>query len=313
MPRYRKLGYVALNVTDVERSKTFYEDAVGLEFSGMGEDGAASFRCSTDHHNIVLHPSARPGLKSVGWEMETDTELASFVSELTAAGVALTPVPERESQARGQGLTYRLAVPHIGVSFEFYSAMQEFANAFRPTLAKIQRLGHVVLRTPYLPESVAFLRERLNFRISDAIGDRAAFLRCFPNPYHHTLAIVAGTANTLHHVNLMVSEIDDVGRAIARFKRKGIPIVHGPGRHPPSESVFLYFLDPDGLTLEYSFGMEEFPEFGARKHRILEPVQLSYDYWGCEVDPRKAAIGEIEADVGSPGFVATTAGAGRGA
>ncbi len=34
----------------------------------------------------------------------------------------------------------------------------------------------------------------------------------------------------------------------------------GPGRHPPSESVFLYFLDPDGLTLEYSFGMEEFPE-----------------------------------------------------
>ena len=56
----------------------------------------------------------------------------------------------------------------------------------------------------------------------------------------------------------MVSEIDDIGTAINRFKHHDVPIVFGPGRHIASNSVFLYFLDPDGLTLEYSYGMEEF-------------------------------------------------------
>ena len=58
----------------------------------------------------------------------------------------------------------------------------------------------------------------------------------------------------------MVSEIDDIGRAISRFSRNNVRVVYGPGRHPPSGSVFLYFLEPDGITLEYSYGMEEFPE-----------------------------------------------------
>ena len=63
----------------------------------------------------------------------------------------------------------------------------------------------------------------------------------------------------LHHVNFMVTEINDIGRALHRLGAQGVPIVHGPGRHPTSGSIFLYFLDPDGITLEYSFGMEEIP------------------------------------------------------
>ena len=42
MIRYRKLGYVALNVTDLKRSTAFYRDTLGLqpvesERSGAGE------------------------------------------------------------------------------------------------------------------------------------------------------------------------------------------------------------------------------------------------------------------------------------
>ena len=40
--------------------------------------------------------------------------------------------------------------------------------------------------------------------------------------------------------------------------------------------------------------MEEFPETGARTHRVLEPFRASFDYWGAPVDPRKASVGEIE-------------------
>ena len=56
MEGYEKLGYMALNVSDVGRSKEFYERQVGLQVSGES-DGIAFLRCSEDHHNIALYAS----------------------------------------------------------------------------------------------------------------------------------------------------------------------------------------------------------------------------------------------------------------
>ena len=161
-------------------------------------------------------------------------------------------------------------------------------------MAKIQRLGHIVLRTPDYDEAVKFFTGVLGFRVSDSIDGMVTFMRCYPNPFHHSLGLGKGKAPGLHHVNFMVTEVDDIGRAIWRLNKEQVAIVNGPGRHPPSGSMFLYYLDPDGLTLEYSFGMEEFPEAAARKPRTLAPIRESFDYWGAPVDPRKASIGEIE-------------------
>jgi 2,3-dihydroxy-p-cumate/2,3-dihydroxybenzoate 3,4-dioxygenase len=128
------------------------------------------------------------------------------------------------------------------------------------------------------------------------VEDKITFMRAHPNPFHHSLGISKSVKTSLHHVNFMVTEVDDIGKAMWRFQKEGIPVVNGPGRHPPSGSMFYYFLDPDELTVEYSFGMEEFPEEGARKHRVLTPVPESFDFWGAPTDPRKSAIGEIEID-----------------
>ncbi|MGH7417184.1 MAG: VOC family protein, partial [Candidatus Rokuibacteriota bacterium] len=74
-----------------------------------------------------------------------------------------------------------------------------------------------------------------------------------------------------------------------------VEIVFGPGRHQPSDSIFLYFLDPDRMTLEYSFGMEEFPETNARGPRILEPRPETLDSWGSVPAPAFGKVGLIEA------------------
>ncbi len=67
--RYRKLGYVALNVNDIENSMTFYRDIVGLDLTDS-TDQTAFFRCSQDHHNVILYEAEKPGLKRIGWEVE---------------------------------------------------------------------------------------------------------------------------------------------------------------------------------------------------------------------------------------------------
>jgi 2,3-dihydroxy-p-cumate/2,3-dihydroxybenzoate 3,4-dioxygenase len=173
--------------------------------------------------------------------------------------------------------------------------MSEFTEVpFAPTVAQIARLGHVVIRTPAFEAAAENALGTFNFRRSDVIDGAVHFLRSFPVPFHHSLAFSCGESNGLHHVNFMVTEIDDIGKAITRMRRNGVDIVNGPGRHPPSNSVFLYFLDPDGMTIEYSFGMETFAETDAREARTLKPVPESFDSWGNIPDPRMGNGGVIE-------------------
>lgn len=293
--RYQRLGYVALNVSDLDRSEDFYTRVLGLEAMGRGPGDCRFLRCSDKHYDIVLHKGAEPGLKRIGFEMESPEALEQLRSTLERAGQPILEVPPQECAAYKLRNCIRTTVPHTGAVFDFYDAMREFGGrSFQPTVAKIQRLGHVVLKTDEYDQAVAFFTRTLNFQMSDEVDGLVAFMRCFPNPFHHSFALSKAAGKSLHHVNFMVTEVDDIGKAIWRFEKESVPVVNGPGRHPPSGSMFYYFLDPDGLTLEYSFGMEEFAEHGARKSRVLEPIRESIDYWGSAVDPRKSAVGAIE-------------------
>lgn len=293
--RYEKLGYVALNVTDVHRARVFYEEQVGLQFGDTGEQGEVFLRCSADHHNIVLYPAAEPGLKRVGIEMKDDDALAAIGQHLRDHGLAVQDVPPEECKALHQGPSIRFTEPFSGTTYEYYSTMyQPIGRPFVTTVSKIQRIGHVVMKVPEFEKACEFYTKVLRLKVSDQIGDLVCFMRFHPNPYHHGVGLARAPAPALHHVNFMVTEVDDIGRAIARFGKSQVAIVNGPGRHPASNSMFLYFLDPDGMTIEYSFGMEEFPEDGARKPRIFEPIPESFDYWQSFLDRRKSTIGNIE-------------------
>ena len=98
----------------------------------------------------------------------------------------------------------------------------------------------------------------------------------------------------LHHVNFMVTEIDDVGRGINRLRRNDVPLAKGIGKHPVSGSVFLYYFDPDGLTLEYSFGMEQFAEVDPRAATRWPYVPESFDAWDAPKHPEYPRISGIE-------------------
>jgi 2,3-dihydroxy-p-cumate/2,3-dihydroxybenzoate 3,4-dioxygenase len=295
MVRYQRLDRVELNVTRLDRSRAFYQDIVGLQPIGTNPDGSASFLCGGDACVVVLHESPVPGLRSIALTLANESAFAGLHEQLGMHGVACDELSREACEARGQLRGWRIAEPHTGAAFEFSLPRSAgIERSFEPTVARIQRLGHVVLSTPSLAETVAFMQTVLGFASSDHIEGLITFMRPPPSPYHHGVGVGRGAHHGLHHVNFMVSEIDDIGRAIHRFRREGIPIVFGPGRHVASGSVFLYFLDPDGLTLEYSFGMEEFAESAPRKARMLPPLPESLDSWGGVRDPRMAAVGRVQ-------------------
>jgi 2,3-dihydroxy-p-cumate/2,3-dihydroxybenzoate 3,4-dioxygenase len=284
-------------VTDLDRSLAFYRDLVGLELV-RHDAGSAIFRCGERHHDVVLLAADSPGLKRVAFELEAAADLGAARDRFATLGLEVADVGAEERAQLRQGETIRVREPCSGLEFEFFIDGERPVTDFAPTVAKITRVGHVVIEVTDLAAVLGFLVDHANFRTSDYVEGRIHFLRCFPNPLHHSFAVQQGAENRLHHVNLMVSDIDDVGRGMNRMKKAGVEIVFGPGRHEPSGSVFLYFLDPDGMTLEYSFGMEEFPEASPRTARNLDPKPEVLDIWGSVPAPRFAKVGAIETSRG---------------
>jgi 2,3-dihydroxy-p-cumate/2,3-dihydroxybenzoate 3,4-dioxygenase len=283
---------VALDVTDLARSVVFYRDLVGLTLD-REEDGTAYLRCSDLPQNLVLRQGTEAGLARVAFEIESRGELDTAFAYLAREGFAPEWVEAAEAAALHVAAALRFREPGCGLLFELHAAPVLAAEPFRHSHTDIARLGHVVLNVADFDAVHEALTGKLNFLVSDHVPGKVDFLRAFPNRYHHSLAVLKGAANGYNHVNFMVSDIDDIGRAMNRMKKAEVPIVFGPGRHLPSGSIFLYFLDPDGMTAEYSFGMEEFEPEGAREPRVLDPTAEVLDTWGSVPDPRFGQQGAI--------------------
>ena len=306
MIRYERLGRVDLNVTDLDRSGRFYEEIVGLQRADeRAIDGSLRFLCGADNCEVVLHESASAGFRSMALALESERAFETLRDRLEERGVAYEAVADDDCLRRGWLRSWRIREPNTSATLEFYlPRTAQDSPFFRPSVAKIQRIGHVVFTTPRYAETIAFMTRVLEFATSDDIEGVISFMRPPPNPYHHGVGVARGARHGLHHLNFMVAEIDDLGIALNRFKQHQVPVVFGPGRHIASNSVFLYFLDPDGLTLEYSFGMEEFPEIEPRTPRTLPPRPESIDSWGGRPDPRLAAVGVVQS--WRPGIAAST-------
>jgi 2,3-dihydroxy-p-cumate/2,3-dihydroxybenzoate 3,4-dioxygenase len=282
--RFARLGYCRLQCSDLAATTRFYCDVMGLVVS-RDTGGEVWLRCSDKPYDIMLQ-QGKPGLVGAGFEMESASDLDrafTRLERLVADARWLSPDECLALQVE-RGLVF--TDPVGGLCCTLYVGQACAPSPYVPQGVKIARLGHLVLNVPDLEAAHEFWCDALGFAVSDRVEGVAEWLRCWPNPLHHSLALLQHTASTLHHINFMVTDIDDIGVAMNRIKAADIPIVFGPGRHLPSTSIFLYFLDPDGNTNEFSFGMELFEEHGARLPRELEHKAEVMDIWGSRPDPR---------------------------
>ena len=96
MPNVTKLSHAVLFISNLERSRPFYEKAFGLQFVA-GRPGAAFFRIpgGEDHHNLALMevgagapvPSqGSVGLYHLAWEVDSIDALAAAIEPLVEMG-----------------------------------------------------------------------------------------------------------------------------------------------------------------------------------------------------------------------------------
>jgi len=169
------------------------------------------FRCSDSHHDIILYRShATPGIKRVGFCLESPEALEQAVEYLKRQQVVVQPLPEEEQHALRQGKTFRFQEPNTGLTIEFLLKWRK-QGYFSRFIQKLPGWAILSFLPSAFKDALGFFTGVLNFKVSDYMEDKAAFLRCFPNPYHHSFALTQGVENRLNHINFMVTDIDDIG------------------------------------------------------------------------------------------------------
>jgi catechol 2,3-dioxygenase-like lactoylglutathione lyase family enzyme len=128
---------------------------------------------------------------------------------------------------------------------------------------ELKKIGHVVLNVSDLEASVRFYTEVLGLQVSDRYPDTMVpggmvFMRC--NTDHHGVALVGGGSKpertTLNHFAFEVGSPDDVFRARAWLRERGVPIVF-EGRRRAGCQLAVEFQDPDGNNLEVYWGLDQ--------------------------------------------------------
>jgi 2,3-dihydroxy-p-cumate/2,3-dihydroxybenzoate 3,4-dioxygenase len=271
------IAYVRSGVADLDAAVRFATDIVGLELAAPSEEGVAHLRADQRHHCLAL-VAGRSGVIASGFSVADSDALAAAETELERSGCTVHRGGPAEVRSRRVRELIAFDDP-FGNRLELVSQQETVARpvAFtRP--AGITEFGHLCLDAPDVHEAHRFWSTRFNARVSDWLGDAACLLRI--DPVHHKLAVFQGDGPGLCHMNFQVATLDDVFRNWHFLVDHGVEIEMGPGRHPQSTAIFVYFLGPEGFTYEYSFGVRRIEDDAAWTPRTFDPAEIgSIDMW----------------------------------
>jgi 2,3-dihydroxybiphenyl 1,2-dioxygenase len=265
--RITQLGYLGLEVSDLERWQAYAAEVLGLAPNGTDPDGTLFLRMDENHHRIALHPGARDDIAYAGWEVKDEAALRAVADRLARQGVAVTRGTPAEAAARRVMDLVKTLDPN-GVAVEVYwgaliQAERPFVSPRAIAGFEAGRLGagHIVLSVDDYEASLRFYRDGLGLLISDYIEldmggagtTKVAFLHC--GPRHHSLALAQFPApKRLHHFMLQLRDMDDVGATYDACADKGVPITSTMGRHTNDRMTSFYMQTPSGFLVEYGHG-----------------------------------------------------------
>ena len=275
------IRYVRLGTRHRGDADRFAREVLGLE-RVREEAGASYFRSDSRDHTLVYF-EGDPSDHTIGFELRTTAELENAAAELSDRGYEPRAGTPDECEQRHVKAFVQFRDP-TGNKIDLVVHPHHSGRRYFPSRdAGITGFSHVGLCTTGAARDERFWTEVLGARVSDRIGD-APLLRI--DPVHHKIALFPSSRAGVQHINHQVESIDDVMRAWYMLKKLGVPIAFGPGRHPTSGAMFLYFRGPDDMIFEYSTGVRL---IGPEEEATYQPRQFprgneSFCMWGAVPD-----------------------------
>ena len=266
---------VTLEVPDLDPGVKFYTDA-GL-LAEMG-DGVARFRCEgQDRDSLVLLGGARS--KRLHHITLRADDLDGTAAKVPSHGGKVIAAPKgfednglwvMDPHGMRIHLVEREADPELaaGTPFEVNApgrVVRKRRSAVLPgslySQAKPLRLGHILLFSPDVTRSVAFVTEALGMGVADYSQDVIAFCCARKDSDHHVVAFAKSPGVGFHHSSFQVSDPDEVGRGGRALLAKTGRGDWGFGRHTIGSNFFHYIQDPWGSWFEYYSDMDHIDDY----------------------------------------------------
>lgn len=296
------LGHAEIRVTDLERSKKFYTDIIGL-YVTEETDEKIYLRAwqDWDHHTLTLTRGEGPGLDHVGWRVEKPEDLAAYEKRFRELGLEYHWVEGGAEPGQGDGL--RFLTPD-GKPFELYwevekriagegeraSKLPSHPQRFGSTGLAPRRFDHVNFLVDNPEPQQRWLTEELGihhrYYLEGSEGQRLGSWMSRTN-ISHEIAMMRNKSQNgthLHHVAYFLDSPDQLLRAATILADNGVQIEWGPGQHGTSGAIFLYCFDPAGNRLEvWTGGMLIFAPDWEPIRWDSETGPLGLELWGSQL------------------------------
>ncbi len=284
------IRYLRMGTADLESSIKYATDIIGLQLAAR-EGKAAYFRSDkvavrgdTRDFSLMLF-EGDPTDHTIGLDLRDPDDLDAVGAVLEDAGHKVHFGTREECDAR-RSKHFIASHDPSGNKIEIVARPYHSGVRYFPGRdAGIDGFSHIGLFTTDAERDTKFWTKLCNARISDWLGG-SPFLRL--NTVHHSIVLFPSNRTGIHHINHQVEDLDDVMKSYYFLKANNIRIIHGPGRHPISTAIMVYFEGPDKVTYEYSCGVKHvMPE----EEATYRPRQFTLDsYNACMWGSRAAEI-----------------------
>jgi 2,3-dihydroxy-p-cumate/2,3-dihydroxybenzoate 3,4-dioxygenase len=277
------IRYVRLGTKDLVGATRYATTILGLSEgsrSGNPKNGEAVYLRSDNRDHTLVYFDGSPNDHTTGFEVADEMHLQTAANELEAQGVKVHLGNEAECEARRVRAFINFSDPS-GNSIDLVAGPQHSGVRFFPTRdCGTTGFSHIGLRTTDAARDEKFWTQVLSAKVSDRIGT-APLLRI--DEVHHKIALFPSSFSGVQHINHQVELIDDIMRSWYLLKEHNIKVVFGPGKHPTSGAMFLYFEGPDGMVYEYSSGVRNITDDSYQPRQFpFEPS--SFCMWGSRPD-----------------------------
>lgn len=277
-----QLGYVHLTVSNLERSVSYYERALGFQFHhkiresaflGAGQvdllvltedPGAVSVPKRTGlYHFAILVPSRLVLAQSLKNMINTETKIQGFADHLVSEAIYLADPDgngiEIYRDRSKSDWEYENGKLKMGTEPLDFEGLLAELNGFQQTwqgLPPETVLGHMHLHVADLPAAQAFYQETLGFDLMVSLYGSAAFLSA--GGYHHHVGINTWNglgapppppgAVGLRYFTINLPDKNELRRLLSRLNDKQVQYETSNGEvfvRDPSENGIKFVVDID--------------------------------------------------------------------
>jgi len=272
-----QLRYVRLGTRNLSAVTDFAQRILGLQLIAKTDD-QAMFRSDFRDHTLV-YEVGDPLKQSIGLEVRSQAMLDRAVSTLAANGIQATVAVASELACR-KARAMASFRDRSGNTFELVVRPETSGWRYFPSRdAGVTGLAAVALCTTSNGADEALWTSLFNGRVSDWVGE-AAFIRF--DDAHHRLALHPSNRAGVLAVEYAVEGINQIMQAMYFLQSAQVKIVHGPGRRPTSDQMFLTFAGPDDMLFSYVAEGTQVTDEAAHRPRQFTRKRHSFCAWGSE-------------------------------